>query len=91
VKKPHVVAASFSGGIVCIAADRSLIVFTDETCSEVNFTYTFNSSIDCFALSDDGLFIIVGVESAVHCLYHTAKGQLLFSRYSYLMQLCKDN
>lgn len=91
MRNPHVVAVSFSGGSVYLAADRSLIVFTDESCSEVKFTYTFDSSINCFTLSDDGLFVIVGIESAVHCLYPSAKGQLLFSRYTYLMQLCKDN
>lgn len=67
-----------------MAIDRSLIVFSDDTCSEVLFIYTFNSSIDCFIQSDDGLFIIVGVESAVHCLYRSVKGQLLFSRYIYV-------
>lgn len=80
MKNPHV-AASFLGGCVCVAADRSLIEFTDETCSEVHFTYTFNSTIDCFTPSDDGLFIIVGVETAVCCLF-CPKGQLLFSRYA---------
>jgi len=71
-----------------VAIDRSLIVFNDDTCSEVRFTYTFNSSIDCFIQSEDGLFIIVGVESTVHCFFCSMKGQVVFSRYIYV-SLCR--
>jgi len=90
LKNPRVIAASCFGGSVCVAIDRSLIVFSDDTCSEVCFTYTFNSPIDCFIQSEDGLFIIVGVESTVHCFFCSMKGQLLFSRYIYV-SLCNNN
>ncbi|XP_023718978.1 kinetochore-associated protein 1 isoform X3 [Cryptotermes secundus] len=80
VKNPHVIAASFLGGSVCVAIDGFLIVFTDETCSQIHFTYAFDSPIDCFTVSDDGLFIIVGVEGVIHFLCHSVKGHLLFSR-----------
>ncbi|XP_069700061.1 kinetochore-associated protein 1-like [Periplaneta americana] len=74
---PHVLASSFSSGQVCVSANSSLIVFTNDTCSELQFTHTFESTINCFTVSSDGLFIIVGVGSEIHCLL---QGQLLFSR-----------
>jgi hypothetical protein len=84
VKNPRVIAASLHGGSVCVAVDEFLVVFTDETCSHVHFTYAFESPIDCFTVSDDGSFIIVGVEGVIHFLCRSMKGQLLFSRYTYL-------
>jgi hypothetical protein len=84
VKNPHVIAASLLGGSVCIAVDGFLVVFTDETCSHIHCTYAFNSPVECFTVSDDGLFIIVGVEGVIYFLCSSLKGQLLFSRYTYL-------
>jgi hypothetical protein len=84
VKNPNVISASLPGGSVCVAVDGFLIVFTDETCSQIHFTYAFNSPIDYFTVSNDGLFIIVGVEGGIYFLCSSVKGLLLFSRYAYL-------
>jgi hypothetical protein len=84
VKNPHVIAATLLGGSVCVTVDGFLIVFTDETCSQIHFTYAFNSAIDCFTVSDDGLFIVVGFEGVIYFLCNSMKCQHLFSRYTYL-------
>lgn len=80
VDSPNVIA-SIQHSKVCVALDKSITIFNDESCKSIIISSTFDSLIASYTLSRDGSFLFIALASGfVHCLHLPSKGKLVFSK-----------
>ncbi|XP_076666441.1 kinetochore component rough deal isoform X2 [Andrena cerasifolii] len=81
VTKDLHVFASVQYTRVCVAIDKSITIFENETCAEILLSVSFGLQITCYCISDDGSFLFVVLSNGVlYCLHLLSKGQLIFSK-----------
>ncbi|XP_053980593.1 kinetochore-associated protein 1 [Hylaeus volcanicus] len=80
INEPNVLA-SMQYTRLCVAIDKSITIFTNETCEEILLSISFNSLIVCYCISDDSSFLFVVLSSGIlYCLHLLTKGQVIFSK-----------
>nr|CAD7452989.1 unnamed protein product [Timema tahoe] len=78
---PHVTAYPYSNGGMCLVIDKSMFVFSDETYSQLLLNLVLCSTIDCFALTRDGQFLVVITRAGeLHCVHIPSDGEVILSR-----------
>ncbi|CAK9795523.1 Kinetochore-associated protein 1 [Anthophora quadrimaculata] len=79
-KEPNVLpSVQFSR--VCIAIDKSVTIFENETCEKILLNVSFGSLITCYCISHDGIFLFVMLSNGMlYCFHLLNKGQIIFSK-----------
>ncbi|KAG7212947.1 hypothetical protein KM043_002288 [Ampulex compressa] len=80
-EKPHILATLQYSSRLCIAIDKSLTVFSNETCRDVLFNIGFDTLISCYCISQNGvLLFIVLTNGILYCLHVPSGGKIIFTR-----------
>ncbi|KAF7379791.1 hypothetical protein HZH68_016739 [Vespula germanica] len=102
VKNKPIIQASLQYTKLCIAVDKSITIFEDETCQNVLLSIGFDSLITCYSISKDEEFLYVVLKNGMlYCLHLSDSGGVIFSinifdltdDYSNIMKISieKDN
>jgi hypothetical protein len=75
------VLASLQYSKLCVAIDKSITVFEDETCDEVLCNISFSSTIACYCISKNGFFLFVMLTTRVLYCLHLSDGKIIFTKY----------
>ncbi|KOC60522.1 Kinetochore-associated protein 1 [Habropoda laboriosa] len=79
-EEPNVLA-SVQYSRVCVAIDKSITIFENETCEEILLSVSFGLLITCYCVSHDGVFLFVILSNGMlYCLHLLNKGQIIFSK-----------
>ncbi|XP_076239619.1 kinetochore component rough deal [Calliopsis andreniformis] len=80
VKDPYV-SASVQYTRFCVAIDKSVTIFENETCENIILNASFGLPITCYCISNDGVFLFVVLTNGVlYCLHLLNKGQVIFTK-----------
>lgn len=73
------VSASIQYSMLCVAVDKSITIFSDESCHEIILSVGFDSLITAYCLSKNGAFLFIALASGVfHCLHIAGGGRQVF-------------
>lgn len=66
---------------VCIAIDKSITIFENETCEKILLSVSFELLITCYCISYNGIFLFVALSNGtLYCLHLLNKGQVIFTK-----------
>ncbi|KAK2580274.1 hypothetical protein KPH14_012521 [Odynerus spinipes] len=83
--KPKIVA-SLQYSRLCLAVDKSITIFEDETCLNILLSIAFDSLITTYCISKDELFLYVVLNNGMlYCLHLLDNGKIIFSTNIYLL------
>ncbi|XP_051156783.1 kinetochore-associated protein 1 isoform X2 [Leptopilina boulardi] len=86
IDNPNVIA-TIQHSKVCVALDKSITIFNDESCKVITISSSFDSLITSYTLSKDGYFLFIALASGfLHCLHLPSKGKLVFSKNIFEIQ-----
>ncbi|XP_043286981.1 kinetochore-associated protein 1 isoform X2 [Venturia canescens] len=73
------VSASVQYSKLCVAIDKSVTIFADETCQEIVLSVGFDALTKTYRMSKDGNFVFIALDSGVlHCLHIPSGGKQVF-------------
>ncbi|XP_011344021.2 kinetochore-associated protein 1 isoform X1 [Ooceraea biroi] len=78
-QKPSVLA-SLQHSKLCLAIDKSITVFNDETCDKVLCNISFPSTIACYCISKNGFFLFVVLTTGMLYCLHLSNGKVIFTK-----------
>ncbi|XP_017761105.1 PREDICTED: kinetochore-associated protein 1 [Eufriesea mexicana] len=79
-KEPNILA-SVQYSRVCIAIDKSITIFENETCEKILLSINFELLISCYCISHNGIFLFVVLSNGIlYCLHLLKKGQVIFTK-----------
>ncbi|XP_011703096.1 PREDICTED: uncharacterized protein LOC105459093, partial [Wasmannia auropunctata] len=78
-QQPNVVA-SIQYSKICVAIDKSITIFKDETCDEILCNISFPSMIAGYCISKDGVFLIVILTTRILYCLHLSDGKIIFTK-----------
>ncbi|XP_044010090.1 kinetochore-associated protein 1-like [Aphidius gifuensis] len=79
INNPRVIA-SFWHSMMCIAVDKTITIFSDESCQDIITILGFESIVTAYCLSSDGQFIYVGIENGeLHAFNLSMGGRQIFN------------
>ncbi|XP_012222587.2 kinetochore-associated protein 1 isoform X1 [Linepithema humile] len=64
----------------CVAVDKSITIFKDETCDEILCNISFPSRIICYCISKDGFFLFVVLATRILYCLHLLHGKEIFTK-----------
>lgn len=73
------VLASLQYSKLCVAIDKSITIFEDETCDKILYHINFPSTIVRYCISKDGVFLFVVLATKILCL-HLSDGKQIFTK-----------
>ncbi|XP_076288351.1 kinetochore component rough deal [Lasioglossum baleicum] len=75
------VAASVQYSRLCVAIDKSITVFENDTCEKMLLSATFDLPIVSYCISDNGLYLfVVLLNGVLYCLHLLAEEQVIFTK-----------
>lgn len=78
-QQPNVVA-SIQYSKICVAIDKSITIFNDETCDEILCNISFPSMIASYCISKDGFFLFVVLTTRILYCLHLSNGKIIFTK-----------
>lgn len=78
-QQPNVLA-SFQHSKFCVAVDKSITIFKDETCNEIICNISFPSMITCYCISKDGFFLFIVLANRILYCLHLLHGKIIFTK-----------
>ncbi|XP_076628517.1 kinetochore component rough deal [Colletes latitarsis] len=80
IEEPNVLA-SVQYSRLCVAIDKSITIFKNETCEEILLNISFDSLVICYCISENGSFLFVVLSNGIlYCLHLLTKGQVIFTK-----------
>nr|XP_031834424.1 uncharacterized protein LOC116427799 [Nomia melanderi] len=78
-KQPNVLA-SVQYSRVCVAIDKSITIFENETCEEMLLSVSFGLLIACYCISDNGLYLFVVLSNGILYCLHLLSQEVIFTK-----------
>ncbi|XP_024890261.1 kinetochore-associated protein 1 isoform X3 [Temnothorax curvispinosus] len=78
-QQPNVIA-SIQHSKICVAIDKSITIFKDETCDEILCNISFPSMIASYSVSKDGFFLFVVLATRILYCLHLSDGKIIFTK-----------
>ncbi|XP_067002138.2 kinetochore-associated protein 1 [Anabrus simplex] len=82
-ENPHVqvaVLTSESSPILCVAINRTVVLFSDENCTSQLVNLLLGSIIKCFAITQDGSFLIIATSKNDLSCVEINSGSIIYNR-----------
>ncbi|XP_011646790.1 kinetochore-associated protein 1 [Pogonomyrmex barbatus] len=80
VDEVSMVLASIQYSKICVAIDKSITIFRDETCDEILCNISFPSMITNYCISKDGFFLFVILATRILYCLHLLDGKIIFTK-----------
>ncbi|XP_076656140.1 kinetochore component rough deal [Halictus rubicundus] len=81
VKEQPNVTASVQYSRLCVAINKSITIFENDTCEKMLLSATFDLSIVSYCISANGLYLFVVLSNGVlYCLHLLAEEQVIFTK-----------
>lgn len=78
-QQPNVIA-SIQHSKICVAIDKSITIFKDETCNEILCNISFPFMIAGYCISKDGFFLFVVLTTRILYCLHLSDGKIIFTK-----------
>lgn len=78
-QQPNVLA-SIQHSKICVAIDKSVTIFKDETCDEILCNISLPSMIAGYCISKDGFFLFVMLTTRILYCLHLSDGKIIFTK-----------
>lgn len=78
-QEPNVLA-SLQYSKLCVAIDKSITIFEDETCNKILYNINFPSMIVHYCMSKDGVFLFVVLATNILYCLHLSNGKQIFTK-----------